>query len=95
MPATLERGPGAVGTVDVEVSDFLGQETLDLGSMASDTPVDDVLGISRARLQTPTDVDFLLRDTNSSSLLRSDQPIGDAARQGKVSLRMQPDARLG
>ncbi len=95
MPATLESGIGTVGTVEVEVSDFLGQETLLLGSLPPDTQAADVLGISRSRLETPPDVDFMLRDSASSTLLRADQPIGDVAREGKVSLRMQPDARLG
>lgn len=95
MPATVEPLTHSARPVDVEVFDFLGQDSIEFGQMESSTPAGDLLGLSRSRLQALPNVDYTLRDTESSRLLRSDQPIGDVARQGKVSLRLQPDARLG
>ena len=89
MPATLE------GPVQVEVWDPTGQYSAEMAGVAAETPVAEVIGLSKAQMTLPPNVPWLLRDNSTARLLRGDQPVGEVAREGKVDLTLQPDASLG
>lgn len=87
--AELER------PVAVRISDLTGQNTLLLDAVDPRTPVADLVGVSRSRMELQPRLSWQMRDNSSSRLLRHDQVVGDIAQQGAVDLTLQPDARLG
>ena len=97
MIATMERKAGGAppDSIDVEVKDLTGQQTLNLKGVKPETPVADLIGLSMAHLSLPPSVEWLLRDDRTSRLLRHDQTIGEVSRESKADLAIQPDARLG
>lgn len=81
--------------LEVEVSDLIGQQRVRFNNVAPETPIEDLLGLSKTKLSLPPVVDWWLRDNASARLLRNDEVVGDVAREGKVDLTLQPDVRLG
>ena len=80
--------------VDVTISDLNGQDELEFPQMDPATPVGDLIGMSRTRMELSPSVEWQIRDDGTARLLRRDQRIGEVATDGKVKLTMQPDARL-
>lgn len=98
MPGTLERKARNVPPrfVDVEIRDLTGQQTVRLKGLRPETPIADIMGLSKAGMTLPPSTEWNLRDERSSRLLRQEQTIGEVAgRQNMAELRIQPEARLG
>lgn len=94
MSTTLER-TDLPETVDVFVSDLTRQQKLHLEEVGVSTAAAEVAGWSKARMALAPDVEFVLRDDSTARLLNPQQPVGELAREGRVELTLQPDARLG
>ena len=82
-------------TVDVTVTDLVGQEELVLPRMDPATPVGDLIGISRTRMGLSPSVEWQIRDNGTARLVPRDQAVGELATEGRLDVTMQPDARLG
>lgn len=95
MRQSFDGDPTPTAVVDVEVSDVFGQQSLEFESLDAATPIADVLGESRSRLALAPEVEWQVQDARTARLLRREQTLGDVAREGKVELKMLPDARLG
>ena len=96
MPfSSSSSGPALADPVDVLVKDQLDQQRFRLERVDARTPAGDLVGLSRSRMTLPLDVEYIPRDNPTSRLLRSDQPVGDVAVEGRVDVTLQPDARLG
>ena len=81
--------------IEVHLQDFSGFQRLRLNRIKKSTQVSELIGMSRASFQLPPEVEWQLRDSRTSRLLRQDQPVGDVAREGLADLTLQPDVRLG
>ena len=80
--ALVEPKDGTDESLDIEVSDVIGQQKVHFRHVRPTTPVADLIGLSRSRLALPPVVDFQMRDNWSSRLLDNDQQIGDASGGG-------------
>ncbi len=92
--ATLQRGKSSA-PVEVHVRDMIGQRWVALEDVDPETPVGEIVGDSRRRLDLSDEVDWQARHRPTARLLRRDLRIGDVATEGTVELTLQPDPRLG
>jgi hypothetical protein len=97
MSTQLGTAQPGVGLLTVEVSDPTGQQTMLLEGIRSSATVNEILSRAMSEMRLPDEVEWNLRDEETSRLLPSQQRIGDVAREVSPHVRvtMQPDAGLG
>ncbi len=97
MVATLERQIAEPPSelIDVQVKDLSGHQRMRINRLKASTRIRELIGMSQASMSVPPGIDWLLRDSRTSRLLRHDQSVGEAAHEGFADLTLQPDARLG
>jgi hypothetical protein len=89
--------PRPTDLLTVEVNDPIGHQQVKLEGIRPTVTVKEIVAMAVSEMQLPPNIDWDLRDDNSSRLLPEQQQVGKVARQESPHVRatMQPNAGLG
>lgn len=95
---TCESGSAqATPSLTVEVNDPTGQQQVVLEGVRPTATAGEVMARAASEMQLPPNIDWDLRDEDSSRLLNEKQSVGEVASEQSPHVRvtMQPNAGLG